>query len=409
MDTQFRKPSSVLWFNPIMSIVAIACIAVSAFLLIYEPGYGYQVNANGKPVGFVKNLTDGDNLHELVEVALRQEYGEQIKYELNLDYQKGRVEGVELTSEDILKNRIIENLDVYAPAYLIKSDNRFLMALDTSDAAQTVLDKIKAPYMNFKKGAKVSFVQDVKVVEMPLIPVNMIFNRSEAVASLAQPVYLASASRSTLVRGSLERNGSNAKVKPLIDVALEYEELGTVKIKPTVQKVKNSNLTEGKTRVKSEGSPGTKEIHSRVRMINGEVVSENVVFEKVIVAAKPRIIEYGTKPKVSGIVSTAFNYLGTPYVWGGTSPRGFDCSGFTQYVFRKKGIYLPRTSGAQAGVGERVSRGNLKPGDLVCFPGHVGIYIGNDQFIHAPSPGKRVSVASLSSRKNFICGRRIGY
>ena len=96
-------------------------------------------------------------------------------------------------------------------------------------------------------------------------------------------------------------------------------------------------------------------------------------------------------------------------MWGGTTPRGFDCSGFTSYVFRKKEIYLPRTSYKQARIGERVSRSNLKAGDLVCFPGHVGIYIGNDQFIHAPHPGSHVKIDSLSSRRNFTCGRRISY
>lgn len=409
MKSYLKKELNSMIKNPVLGITALTCLAVSAFLLIYQPGYGYQVSANGKPVGFVKYVEDAKNLSDSVRKSLIGEYGEEIEYELELSYQKGRLAGVELTSEDILKNRIINRLDVYASSYLIKSDNKFIMALDSDESANKVLEQIKAPYINIKEDAKVSFVQDVDVVKMPSIPIDMILTESEAVASLSQPVLLASASRSNLVRGSLQRGVTDGKIKPLIDVAVEYEEKGTVVIKPSVEKVKNSDLTEGKTRVKSEGSEGKKEVQSRIKMINGEIVSQDIVYEKILVPAKPKIIEYGTKPKVSGIVSTAFNYLGTPYVWGGTSPRGFDCSGFTQYVFRKKGIYLPRTSREQARVGERVSRSNLRPGDLVCFPGHVGIYIGNDQFIHSPRPGKSVTVASLSSRRNFICGRRVSY
>ena len=99
--------------------------------------------------------------------------------------------------------------------------------------------------------------------------------------------------------------------------------------------------------------------------------------------------------------------MGVPYKWGGTTPKGFDCSGFTQYVFKKAGVSLPRTSSAQGKVGTKVSRSELRSGDLVMFPGHVGIYIGDGMFIHSPSPGKSVRIDDLSTRKNFLYGRRV--
>lgn len=111
------------------------------------------------------------------------------------------------------------------------------------------------------------------------------------------------------------------------------------------------------------------------------------------------------------VLSTSKNYLGVPYVFGGVNPNGFDCSGFTQYVFAKNGIALPRTADVQYGVGVSVSRSNLQPGDLVFFstylpgPSHVGIYMGNNQFINAQS-SKGVAVASMSN--NYWASRYVG-
>jgi cell wall-associated NlpC family hydrolase len=89
----------------------------------------------------------------------------------------------------------------------------------------------------------------------------------------------------------------------------------------------------------------------------------------------------------SAVVDIARRYIGTPYVSGGATPAGFDCSGFTQYVFAQVGISLPRTSGEQRYAGTQVSAAEARPGDLVWGPGHVGIYTGNGQHIAARSPG----------------------
>jgi cell wall-associated NlpC family hydrolase len=99
------------------------------------------------------------------------------------------------------------------------------------------------------------------------------------------------------------------------------------------------------------------------------------------------------------VVRYARRLLGIPYSYGGTSPRsGFDCSGLTRFVYAHFGIALPHYSGAQFGLGRRVSRGGLRPGDLLFFDGlgHVGLYVGSGLFIHAPHSGTRVSIDSLS-------------
>lgn len=96
------------------------------------------------------------------------------------------------------------------------------------------------------------------------------------------------------------------------------------------------------------------------------------------------------------IVKYAEKFLGTPYTWGGTSPdTGFDCSGFTQYVYSNFGIDLDRTSSAQRRQGEAVDEDDIMPGDLVCYSGHVAIYVGNGQVIHSPQEGEVVKISNM--------------
>ena len=102
----------------------------------------------------------------------------------------------------------------------------------------------------------------------------------------------------------------------------------------------------------------------------------------------------GDSSKASIIVSAAYGQLGTPYVWGGTTPgKGLDCSGLVQYCHRQAGISLPRTSGSQGSGGKAVS--SPQAGDVVCYSGHVGVYIGGGKMIHAPEPGDVVKVAKV--------------
>lgn len=121
----------------------------------------------------------------------------------------------------------------------------------------------------------------------------------------------------------------------------------------------------------------------------------------------------GGTPQGNALVETAKQYIGVPYLWGGTTPSGFDCSGFVQYVYAQNGIDITRTTYTQwDNDGVFVSKDELRQGDLVYFgnssaPHHVGMYIGNGQYIHAPSPGDVVKISDLNSRSDFAGAKRI--
>jgi cell wall-associated NlpC family hydrolase len=124
-------------------------------------------------------------------------------------------------------------------------------------------------------------------------------------------------------------------------------------------------------------------------------------------AARPAT-DYGnpTNAPRSSVVAIAMSKLGAPYKWAASGPDMFDCSGFTMWCYAQIGVSLPHSSRAQINVGQRVSKANLEPGDLVFFGRstihHVGIYVGNGNYVHAPSTGDVVKVSSLGARSDYV-------
>ncbi len=130
--------------------------------------------------------------------------------------------------------------------------------------------------------------------------------------------------------------------------------------------------------------------------------------------AKPPAVDVSRGGSRAGleIVAMARSFLGTPYVWGGRAPGGFDCSGFIYYIFANRGVSIPRMADGQFYVGAQIPRQNIQAGDLVFFttyepgPSHVGIYMGDGNFIHASSAAGVVTITSMS--KTYYVERYLG-
>jgi cell wall-associated NlpC family hydrolase len=129
-------------------------------------------------------------------------------------------------------------------------------------------------------------------------------------------------------------------------------------------------------------------------------------------AVTPEGISVAPPSQYGGVVGIAMQYLGTPYVWGGSSPGGFDCSGFVMFVYAQVGVSLPHHAASMYSYGVPVSRDQLEPGDLVFFDGlgHMGIYIGGGQFIHSPHTGDVVKISSMNESwyaATYVGARRL--
>lgn len=124
-------------------------------------------------------------------------------------------------------------------------------------------------------------------------------------------------------------------------------------------------------------------------------------------APAPAPVNEPTPTPGENVLAYAKSFIGVPYVYGGSTPSGFDCSGFVKYVYAHFGITLPRTSYAQMSAGYAVSTSDLQPGDILVFRGggHVGIYAGNNTYIHAPQTGRTVSIDPLT--RTIVAARRI--
>lgn len=173
------------------------------------------------------------------------------------------------------------------------------------------------------------------------------------------------------------------------------------------------------TRVKTvstnlEGYVATRLLSDEKQEIVEETTrSSTEIRTETVVEEVKETVSVSSSVSGSSVVETAKLYLGGSYVYGGTTPSGFDCSGFTQYVYAKHGITIGRTAANQSNYGTAVSKSDLQPGDLVIFGSpinHVGIYIGNGNMVHAANPSRGIVIDTINSGyyyTNYVGARRL--
>ncbi|MFZ7130863.1 MAG: NlpC/P60 family protein [Eubacteriales bacterium] len=446
--------------NRIFMICGIMIVIITIALLIYQNTFSYELYLNDEKIGIVEKKTIVEDALAAVEKQVTDKYGDEATYKIDTKLEKTRVHKDQLTGQDQLQTLIYDNIEVYKTAAVIVVDGEEILALETKEEAESILEGIKEPFvekvMNKKENADVldnSFSQKVETI-IKEVPVDEIYSQESALKKIeenkeqVQTYKVVSGDNAWNVSrafktelNTLEEANPDKDIQDLhpgeiinlvveksfVDVATTIKQRVKEEISYEVVKEKTSSLYTGESKVKQNGKKGQKEVTKEITYINGVQDHVKVIEEKVVTEPTKKIVLVGTKSRPastssksaaptyngdvgSAIVATAKHYIGTPYRSGGSSPSGFDCSGFTSYVYKQYGINLPRTSGGQGGAGGYVSRSNLRPGDLVVFSGHVGIYVGNNSFIHSPRPGKSVQISSLNEsywRSTYRSGRRV--
>lgn len=220
---------------------------------------------------------------------------------------------------------------------------------------------------------------------------------------------------------------ANASEEPMVVVTLTEKVSTEEEIEYETTYEKTSKLYLGEEKVLEKGEKGQQTVVTQITKTNGQVTASEVLSTTVTVEPKTEVVQTGTKRMTASVASDVVNkggvamgvgsgssvanfalqFVGNPYKYGGTSlTNGADCSGFVMSVYANFGISLPRTSGGQATVGKAVSYSAAQPGDIVCYSGHVGIYIGGGKIVHASTPSSGIVVGS-ATYKSIKTVRRI--
>ncbi len=437
------------------------CIILGAIITLATGTQVYSLSIAGSNAGYitdkaivedaVKEITaDYAKAKEPVDVTVDQE---KITYD-KTGYKKEEIKA--LTAKE-LKKKIVDSGICTAKAWAVSVSGKNVAATVSRTGAEEILSKVKNHYLdNGSKLVSADFKESV-IATQAAVQVKDLMKPDDAVNLIVTgekdpKVY--TVKEGDTIWDIAEANGISTDelqkanpgfdpnkikigqqlnmyaMKPFVTVITKEQitKTETIVFKTVYEDTKT--LNKGTVKVKTPGVNGTNEVTSEITKENGTVVATNVINTVVVSEPQNQVALKGTKTATlyaanrslsgaigrtvafaaagSDIVSYSKKFLGVPYVRGGSTPNGFDCSGFTQYVMGHFGGSIPRTTSGQYGSGAKISKSELKPGDLVFFKpsagstriSHVGIYIGGGKFIHSPQPGENVKISDLSSSYN---------
>lgn len=414
------------------------------------------VMINGQQVGLVRSADAGKKLVDSILEQQGKPYGVIAKTHDQIAYASVRVNPAVYLESNLSDKALEGKLSYYLEGYKLEADGSPIVFLPTKEDADKVLQEYKDNFVKpseENKVASVDFSEKVSIEAVEIQP-NQMAQADQAIKTLidgkmtskdytVQPNdswWLIARKNDMLTDEVLAGNPGatkDTKIKPgqviklvastpYLTVVSEGTYSGSETIPFDVVTKTDSSLGPGQTKVTKQGSNGTKLVTYSYVQKNGIDVTKKVLEEKVTQAPVNQEVAKGPNSRTvsvaympsrgssssSSLIDRALSLVGTSYVFGGTSKSGFDCSGFTKYVYAGSGISLPRTSFDQFASGAAISKDNLQPGDLVFFStyakgaSHVGIYIGGGRFVHAANPSSGVKTSSLGD--SFYSSRYLG-
>lgn len=296
--------------------------------------------------------------------------------------------------------------------YVVKAGNEELFLVEDKETAEEVIASVMEAYA--PDGAQINSI----VVDKKICAEDKTLERG----GKEPPLVLTEGEAVSYI---LEKNSTD---EPLFSVTINAETGSVAAMDVGEAYEETEDMYVGDTQVKSTGMAGSQVVTNQVTSVNGVSLTSTVVDTTVLQESTDTVIYKGIKEKPkpkhnaaadykghvmgsgngAAIASYAVQFAGNPYVAGGTSPEnGADCSGFTQAIYSRFGISLPRTSGQQAYCGKGVSLSEAKAGDLVCYSGHVAIYMGGGKIIHASTSRGGIKVSNVHDPGGIITVRRI--
>jgi len=295
--------------------------------------------------------------------------------------------------------------------YVIKAGAIELAVVESSTVAEQVMAQFQKAFLS----------DGAEIVSFDTEPFMNIAQKDLARASGPVNVLSQSEALNALIK-------SCDGLHPLLTATLTEQLVQNQAIAYTSSQENASDLTVGTTKVKTAGVNGAIANTMSITKVNGQVVASTILNETIVTNPVNEVILVGTKPvrtvsyassslSTSGkaipgttgeaVVAYARLFLGNPYQYGGTSlTNGTDCSGFTMSVYAHFGVYLPHASSAQRYVGTAVSYSEAQPGDIICYSGHVALYMGGGKIIHASTENTGIIIGSATYR-TILTVRRI--